>query len=234
MSLSCCHRQELLPFHILRLILQLREYASVSILHLQKAQSKGQEDWSVYSTQWKAWREESLLSKSRHTGLWTGRIGLVTGPHWHSLWALGPTTSSVARAGIFAVCFMAWCRHVLRSSLGCEKGSYSHSQFSGQQDFCCLVSLACCRLFPWKLLFLNSNPNTPQKAHTSWANILSSCQEKTKERRVKTAMLLHLRQGSAPLSSGELLQYILARICAKIFQLIFAKFNHNSRDSTLP
>lgn len=220
MSLSCCHRQELLPFHILRLILQLREYASVSILHLQKAQSKGQEDWSVYSTQWKAWREESLLSKSRHTGLWTGRIGLVTGPHWHSLWALGPTTSSVARAGIFAVCFMAWCWHALRSS--------------GQQDFCCLVSLACCRLFPWKLLFLNSNLNTPQKAHTSWANILSSCQEKTKERRVKTVMLLHLRQGSAPLSSGELLQYILARICAKIFQLIFAKFNHNSPDSTLP
>lgn len=57
---------------------------------------------------------------------------------------------------------------------------------------------------------------------------------KTMEGHVKTATLLCLRQGSAPLSSGELLKYILARICAKIFQLIFAKFNHNNPDSALP
>lgn len=73
--------------------------------------------------------------------------------------------------------------------------------------------------FSWKLLFPNSNLNIPQRACPFWAKILRFCQVKTMEGRVETATLLHLRQGSAPLFSGELLKYILARIWAKIFSV---------------
>lgn len=47
--------------------------------------------------------------------------------------------------------------------LVCGKDSHSQSCFSRQQGFC-LVSLSRCKLFPWKLLFSNSNPNIPQRA----------------------------------------------------------------------
>lgn len=85
----------------------------MSILHLQKAQSKPQTSlYLQHSTKpegrWAPfWNHGILPSEQGHTG-----------PHWHSSSAPGPAISSGASPGILAACFIAWHRHAPRSSLG--------------------------------------------------------------------------------------------------------------------
>lgn len=126
------------------------------------------------------------------------------------LWAHCPALGSLQP-------FIACCGRAPRSLLGLWERFSLPELFFKAAGFLSGFIVMLQTFFPWKLLFPNSNLNIPQRACPLWAKILRFCQVKTMEGRVKTATLLHLRQGSAPLFSGELLKYKLARIWAKIF-----------------
>lgn len=131
-TLSCCHRKELLPFHIPRLTLQMREHlvylyyicrkprASLRLVCVFMVQSLGDGELPFGVVAY------CPLSREDRLG------------HWTTLTQLFCSVPSTGILGMLHVHFSTWCRRVPGSSLALWERFLLTESFclSRQQSFC--------------------------------------------------------------------------------------------------